>query len=81
MAISYRRPLFYDDVVEVRTQVAGGSRVKIEHAYQIVVIEDGGHGARGGRISGETVTTATTTLVCVDRDGRVRPLPDWLTPS
>jgi acyl-CoA thioester hydrolase len=75
----YRRPVFYDDVVEVRTSVAGGSRVKIEHRYEIVVVEDGSHGGNGAvRVPGEVVTTASTTLVCVGKDGRVRSLPEWL---
>jgi acyl-CoA thioester hydrolase len=82
LAVRYRRPIFYDDVIEVRTRVAGGSRVKIEHRYEIVVTEDGAHGGNGAvRLPGETVTTATTTLVCVGKDGRVRPLPDWLVPG
>lgn len=75
----YRRPVYYDDVVEVRTRVVSGSRVKIEHEYEVVVVEEGGHGAgRAARAPGEAVTTAATTLVCVGKDGKVRPLPDWL---
>jgi acyl-CoA thioester hydrolase len=75
----YRRPVYYDDVVDVRTRVTGGSRVKIEHEYEIVVVEAGGHSAgRAARVPGEAVTTAATTLVCVGKDGKVRPLPDWL---
>lgn len=76
---SYRRPVFYDDVVEVRTKVVGGSRVKIEHRYEVLVVEDGGHGGgRGARELGQPVTTAATTLVCVGKDGKVMPLPEWL---
>jgi acyl-CoA thioester hydrolase len=76
---SYRRPVFYDDVVEVRTRVVGGSRVKIQHEYEVLVVEDGGHGdGRTPRPAGEVVTTAATTLVCVGKDGKVRGLPEWL---
>jgi len=75
----YRRPVYYDDMVEVRTKVIGGSKVKIEHQYEIVVVEEGGgSGGRAGRTLGEPVTTAATTLVCVGKDGKVRPLPEWL---
>src|SRR5215831_14574596 len=42
MECRYRRPVYYDDLVEVRTRVVGGSRVKIQHEYEIVVAEDGG---------------------------------------
>lgn len=76
----YRRPVHYDDLIEVRTKVVGGSRVKIEHQYEIVVVEDGGHG-RVPRLPGEVVTAASTTLVCVGRDGKVRELPEWLVPA
>jgi acyl-CoA thioester hydrolase len=75
----YRRPVYYDDVVEVRTRVVGGSRVKIEHEYEVLVAEDGGHAAgRGPRDLSLAATTAATTLVCVGRDGKVTPLPEWL---
>lgn len=68
----YRRPIEYDDLVEVRTTVVGGSRVKIEHEYEVVVVE------RGGKETGETAAVAGTTLACVDRDGRPMALPEWL---
>lgn len=68
----YRRPVKYDDVVEVRTRVARTSAVKIEHEYEVVVVE------RDGAACEETAATAGTTLACVDAQGRVRALPDWL---
>lgn len=89
MEIRYRRAICYDDVVEVRTSVAGGSRVKIEHAYELVLAEDGGHGKAKGapaadgvagssRPLGMSLAVATTQLACVGRDGRITMLPDWL---
>ena len=68
----YRRPVKYDDVVEVRTRVSKTSAVKIEHEYELVVVE------RDGAASEETAATAATTLACVDRAGKVRALPAWL---
>jgi acyl-CoA thioester hydrolase len=70
--VRYRRPIRYDDLVEVRAAVVGGSRIKIEHEYELVVVERGGAGAA------EPVAAAGTTLACVGPDGRPRPLPDWL---
>lgn len=91
LEVRYRRPVFYDDVVEVRTKVVGGSRVKIEHEYEVRLAEDGGHGrsrdaANGSegsgttpsRMIGETLAVASTQLACVGKDGRVRMLPEWL---
>jgi acyl-CoA thioester hydrolase len=76
----YRRPIFYDDLVEVRTRVVGGSRVKIEHEYEIVVIENGRRNA-GDRIPGAALFAASSTLACVDRAGKIRTLPEWLVPD
>ena len=69
-------------VVEVRTRVKTGeagatqpqprSRVKIEHEYEVVVVE------RGGQKMEIVAVIASTTLACVDRDGRPRALPEWL---
>ena len=70
--VRYRRPIRYDDVVEIRSVVIGGSRVKIEHEYDIAVVE------RDGKPTDELVAAAGTTLACVGPDGRPRPLPDWL---
>jgi len=70
--VRYRRPIRYDDVVEVRTDWTGGGRVKIEHAYEVVVVE------REGVACVEPAAVATTTLACVDRPGRPRALPAWL---
>jgi acyl-CoA thioesterase FadM len=56
----------------VRTKVVGGSRVKIEHEYEVVVVE------RGGKEAAETAAVAGTTLACVDREGRPMALPGWL---
>ena len=70
--VRYRRPVRYADVVEIRTAVVGGSRVKIEHEYDVVIVE------RGGEAMNEVAAAASTTLACVGADGRPRPLPDWL---
>ena len=80
MEIRYKRPIFYDDLIEVRTRVIGGSRVKLEHEYEILMAQDGGHG-RSDRMPGMPVMTGSTTLACVGRDGKIRELPEWLAPS
>ena len=69
LEVRYRRPVRYDDVVEVRTRWTGGGRVKIEHEYTVVVVERGGAGVE------EVAAAAAATLGSVGRDGRVRPLP------
>lgn len=65
----FKKPGRYDDEIEVRTRVVGGSRVKIEHEYDVVRCSDAGD---------ELLMTAVSTLACIDRAGRVQELPAWL---
>jgi len=79
--IRYRRPIRYDDLLEVRTRVADVSRVKIRHAYEVVLVE-----RNGGMPDPEDPATprdgvcsvGESEIACVGRDGRVRTLPEWL---
>jgi acyl-CoA thioester hydrolase len=84
---SYKRPGFYDDLVEVRTRVVGGSRVKILHEYEVVRVEAaGGHlSASGitpgqGAMVGDVLIEGSSMLACVDRSGRPCAMPEWLVP-
>ncbi|MEX0654336.1 MAG: thioesterase family protein [Phycisphaeraceae bacterium] len=63
--VRYRRPVRYDDELTVHVKALPGGGVKIEHAYEV-------------RRGTELLTTAETTLVCVDSDGKLRPVPDAL---
>ena len=87
LEVSYRRPAFYDDLVEVRTRVVGGSRVKIRHEYEVVRVESaGGHLGAGGITPGsvahpgEILAVGQSLLASVDRTGRPAPMPEWLVP-
>lgn len=70
--VKYRRPLKYDDLVEIRTRVEKASKIKLHHSYDIVLAE------RGGEVSDQVCAVATTELACVGEDGRPRALPVWL---
>ena len=74
LEVKYRRPVRYDDVVEIRTRVKGGSRVKIEHEYEVVVVERSGE----KEFAAESAAIAHTTLACVDAQGKIGMLPGWL---
>jgi acyl-CoA thioester hydrolase len=63
LSIQYKRPARYDDELVLETRVTGAGRAKIEHGYELYR-------------DGVLLTTATTTVVCLDRDGRPRPIPD-----
>jgi acyl-CoA thioester hydrolase len=64
-AVQYRSPARYDDLLTVRTTVVRTTAVRIDHQYEV-------------RRDGALVAEGTSTLACVDRDGRVQPLPDYL---
>ncbi len=63
--VRYRRPARYDDLLTLRTSVARTTTVKIEHCYELLR-------------DGELLAEGETTLGCVDRDGRVQLLPEFL---
>ena len=39
LELRYRRPVRYDDLVEIRSTVVGGSRIKIRHTYEVALVE------------------------------------------
>jgi acyl-CoA thioester hydrolase len=63
--VRYRRPVHYDDRLTLRTLVVRTTAVRIDHRYELF---------RDGVLLAE----GTTTLACVDRDGRPQALPDVL---
>jgi acyl-CoA thioester hydrolase len=73
LALRYRMPAKYDDEIEVRTGVTGGGRARIDHAYEVRRVQAAG--------PGDLCAEATSTIACVSRDGRPKPLPEWLTPG
>jgi acyl-CoA thioester hydrolase len=63
--VRYRKPARYDDVLTLRTTVTRTTAVRIEHKYE--VLRDG-----------ELIAEGETTLACVDREGRIQAMPNWL---
>jgi len=63
--VRYKRPAHYDDVLTIRTFVVRTTAVRIDHRYE--VLHDGALIAEG-----------SSTLACVDRDGRPQALPEAL---
>ncbi|GAB4519621.1 MAG: thioesterase family protein [Phycisphaerales bacterium] len=72
LEIAYKAPARYDDEVVVLTRVSGGKRARLDHDYEVWI--DRGDG-RGRSV---LCATASSTLACVDPDGRPRPLPEWI---
>lgn len=64
-SVRYLKAAEYDDLIVVRTHVGRIRLASVEHTYE--VFRDGG-----------LLATGRTLLVCVDRDGSITRLPDWL---
>jgi len=63
--VRFRRPARYDDLLTVRTTVERTTMVRIDHKYQVFC---------GDKLLAE----GSSTLACVDRDGRPQVLPEFL---
>jgi acyl-CoA thioester hydrolase len=67
--VRYKNPVYYDDVLKIRTRVLRTTPVRLEHHYEVI------------RPDGKLAAEATTTLACVDRAGKLQAMPAWLTES
>ena len=63
--VRYRSPARYDDLLKLRTSVVRTTAVRIDHRYELF---------RDGTLLAE----GSSTLACVDRDGRLQELPAFL---
>ena len=61
----YKAPARYDEELTLLTRVVKQTHVRIDHAYEL---------SRNGTLLAE----AATTIACVDRDGRIREIPESL---
>ena len=86
LEIKYRRPIFYDDLLEVRVRHVPAGRIKIRHTYEIAVRERLGQQATAENATrvdpllpaDGVCAIATSELACLGHDRAPRPLPDWL---
>jgi len=62
---SYKAPADYDDLLTIRTWIEKVGGASLRHGYEVV--RDTTILARG-----------TTVVVCVDCEGKVQRMPDWL---
>jgi len=63
--VRYRSPARYDDLLTLKTRVIRTTAVRIDHAYEVL---------RQSTLLAE----GSSTLACVDRDGRLQELPPFL---
>jgi acyl-CoA thioester hydrolase len=70
LEVKYRQPAMYDEMLELTTTCTKVSSCKIEHEYQLKRSSDGALLAEGA-----------TTLACLDEQGKVRRVPEFMEPS
>ena len=63
--VRYRSPARYDDLLTLKTSVVRTTAVRIDHRYELF---------RDGTLLAE----GSSTLACVDRNGRLQELPAFL---
>ena len=63
LSVRYKMPARYDDLLQINVRTLPSRGVKVDHAYAV-------------RRDQVLLATAETTLVCVDRDGVLRPVPE-----
>jgi acyl-CoA thioester hydrolase len=68
--IRFRRPARYDQALSLQTTCAEVTASRVEHTY---VLTD--------PVTGIVLTEASTTLACVDRQGRLQRMPEFMYPQ
>lgn len=65
MNCRFHKPAHYDDLLRLRTTTTRVSAVKVEHTYEIFRDQD-------------LIMRGETVLACVDRQGVVQRIPEWM---
>ncbi len=66
--VKYRWPARYDDLLTLKTTVTRTTTVRIDHRYELFC-------------EGRLLAEGSSTLACIDREGRPQALPDFLRDS
>lgn len=62
VAVKYKAPAYYDDLLVLRTITTRASPARLDHRYELLR-------------DGQLVAEGETTLVCVDREGKIQQMP------
>ena len=77
LAVRYREPARYDDLLRVTCRVKAAAGVKIEHVYEVRRVEET-HGPRRDAVGfegGELLGEGETAIVCLDDAGKMQRVP------
>lgn len=70
LAMKYRQPAKYDEELELQTSCSSISASRVEHTYKLTRRGDGALLAEGSSV-----------LVCVNKEGKIRRMPDFMYPA
>ena len=65
LKVQYYLPAIYDDMLVLRTETVKAKGARILHDYRLTRGED-------------LIVEGQTTVACVNREGKIQRLPDWL---
>ena len=68
--LKYRRPVFYDEALELETTCSKVTAAKVVHTYRLLRAENG-----------LLLTEGSSVLACVGADGKVRRVPEFMYPE
>ncbi len=68
--VKYRRPARYDQTLSLETTCGTVTAGRVEHTYKLT-----------DPATGVVLAEGSTTLACVDRQGRLRRVPEFMYPS
>jgi acyl-CoA thioester hydrolase len=67
IAVNFRRPAHYDDLLELHTKITRQTHVRIEHAYEMF-----------NAATRELLCTAESTVACINKKGELQAIPEFL---
>ena len=70
LRIKYRRPAFYDEKLNLETIITNVTASKVVHSYKLVRPS-----------TGELLSEAESVLACVDGQGKIRRMPEFMYPE
>ena len=70
LCLKYRRPVFYDEPLQLETTCSKVTAAKVEHTYRLLRGENG-----------LLLTEGSSVLACVGSDGKVRRIPEFMYPE
>lgn len=65
ISCKYHRPAFYDDILTLTTTTVRARAARVEHVYQL-------------RRDAQLLVEGESVIACIDRQGTVRRIPDWM---